>query len=142
MAATTFSAFFSLKSGKWGPWKGNGDLLGTQKLKKVPMGTRVPKWGPTWEQCNYVSLQTHLDISSKKADKSKEPFPSGSTCTCQEITSYKSVPIFPSCHLLEMISMTFTCVMITPTSASDGIFPRERISLPSSLVEMTPSASL
>ena len=29
----------------------NGDLLGTQKLKKVPMGTRVPKCGPTWEQC-------------------------------------------------------------------------------------------
>ena len=56
MAATTFSAFFSLKSGKWGPWKGNGDLLGTQKLKKVPMGTRVPKWGPTWEQCSVTSL--------------------------------------------------------------------------------------
>ena len=25
--------------------------MGTQNLKKVPMGTRVPKWGPTWEQC-------------------------------------------------------------------------------------------
>ena len=33
-----------------GTLKENGDLLGTQKLKKVPMGTRVPKWGPTWEQ--------------------------------------------------------------------------------------------
>ena len=30
----------------------NGDLMGTQKLKKVPMGTRVPKWGPMWEQCD------------------------------------------------------------------------------------------
>ena len=29
----------------------NGDLMGTQRLKKVPMGTRVPKWGPIWEQC-------------------------------------------------------------------------------------------
>ena len=28
----------------------NGDLMGTQKLKKVPMGTRVSKWGPMWEQ--------------------------------------------------------------------------------------------
>ena len=25
--------------------------MGTQNLKKVPMGTRVPKWGPIWEQC-------------------------------------------------------------------------------------------
>ena len=32
---------------KWGP---NGDPMGTQNLKKVPMGTRVPKWGPMWEQ--------------------------------------------------------------------------------------------
>ena len=30
----------------------NGDLMGTQRLKKVPMGTWVPKWGPIWEQCN------------------------------------------------------------------------------------------
>ena len=32
----------------------NGDLgteMGTQKLKKVPMGTGSLKWGPTWEQC-------------------------------------------------------------------------------------------
>ena len=29
----------------------NGDLMGTQKLEKVPMGTRVSKWGPMWEQC-------------------------------------------------------------------------------------------
>ena len=31
--------------------------MGTQNLKKVPMGTQVPKWGPTWEQCrgwNYL----------------------------------------------------------------------------------------
>ena len=71
MAATTFSALFSLKSGKWGPWKGNGDLLGTQKLKKVPMGTLVPKWGPTWEQwyhtqksisADQVNFQTYFDF--------------------------------------------------------------------------------
>ena len=34
----------------------NGDLrteMGTQKLKKVPMGTGSLKWGPTWEQCIY-----------------------------------------------------------------------------------------
>ena len=29
----------------------NGDRMETQKLKKVPMGTRVSKWGPMWEQC-------------------------------------------------------------------------------------------
>ena len=27
--------------------------MGTKKLILVPMGTKVPKWGPTWEQCNY-----------------------------------------------------------------------------------------
>ena len=41
MAALTFSAFFSLKREKWGPWKENGDILGTRKLKKVPMGTHL-----------------------------------------------------------------------------------------------------
>ena len=30
--------------------------MGTQNLKKVPMGTRVPKWGPTWEQCFHYTL--------------------------------------------------------------------------------------
>ena len=25
----------------------------TQKLKKVPMGTRSPKWGPMWLQCSW-----------------------------------------------------------------------------------------
>ena len=24
--------------------------MGTKKLILVPMGTKVPKWGPTWEQ--------------------------------------------------------------------------------------------
>ena len=41
----------------------NGDLMGTQKLKKVPMGTRVSKWGPMWEQCgppNHNFLQKDL----------------------------------------------------------------------------------
>ena len=36
---------------KMGTLKENGDILGTQKLKKVLMGTRGPKWGPAWEQC-------------------------------------------------------------------------------------------
>ena len=30
------------------------DPMGTQRLKKVPMGTRGPKWGPTWEQCIHL----------------------------------------------------------------------------------------
>ena len=25
--------------------------MGTKKLILVPMGTKVPKWGPMWEQC-------------------------------------------------------------------------------------------
>ena len=25
--------------------------MGTKKLIFIPMGTKVPKWGPTWEQC-------------------------------------------------------------------------------------------
>ena len=29
--------------------------MGTQNLKKVPMGTRVPKCGPMWEQCRCPS---------------------------------------------------------------------------------------
>ena len=34
----------------------NGDLSGTQNLKKVPMGTRVPKWGLIWEQWGAAGL--------------------------------------------------------------------------------------
>ena len=30
----------------------NGDQMGTKKLILVPMGTKVPKWGPLWEQCS------------------------------------------------------------------------------------------
>ena len=44
--------------------------MGTQNLKKVPMGTRVPKWGPMWEQCIYmlvilVGLDSRLERESK-----------------------------------------------------------------------------
>ena len=34
--------------------------MGTQNLKRVPMGTRVPKWGPTWEQCSSVTRSNLL----------------------------------------------------------------------------------
>ena len=30
--------------------------MGTQKLKKVPMGTLVPKWGPMWQQGEYERI--------------------------------------------------------------------------------------
>ena len=30
--------------------------MGTKKLILVPMGTKVPKWGPTWEQCPCMQL--------------------------------------------------------------------------------------
>ena len=33
-----------------GTLKINWDQMGTKKLILVPMGTKVPKWGPTWEQ--------------------------------------------------------------------------------------------
>ena len=36
---------------KMGTLKKNGDQMGTKNLILVPMGTKVPKWGPTWEQC-------------------------------------------------------------------------------------------
>ena len=29
--------------------------MGTKKLILVPMGTKVPKWGPTWEQWDIQS---------------------------------------------------------------------------------------
>ena len=35
---------------KMGTLKINWDQMGTKKLILVPMGTKVPKWGPTWEQ--------------------------------------------------------------------------------------------
>ena len=38
------------KTGKIGTFDINRDPLGTQLVKKVPIGTRVPKWGPTWKQ--------------------------------------------------------------------------------------------
>ena len=47
---TDFSRVFKPKIEKMGTLKKNGDPMGTHNLKKVPMGTRVPKWGPTWEQ--------------------------------------------------------------------------------------------
>ena len=31
--------------------------MGTQNLKKVPMGTQVPKWGQTWEQWDTCATQ-------------------------------------------------------------------------------------
>ena len=37
-----------------GTLKENGDLLGTQKLKKVPIRTRVPKWGPSGSCATHV----------------------------------------------------------------------------------------
>ena len=47
---------------KMGTLKKNGDQMGTKKLILVPMGTKVPKWGPTWEQC--ASLIVFLLLSS------------------------------------------------------------------------------
>ena len=44
-------------------------------------------------------------------------------------------------HMLSLQHLC-TCLIISATSASDGIFPKERISLPSSEVETAPSASL
>ena len=43
---TNFSCVLKPKIEKMGTLK----KMGTQKLKKVPMGTEVPKWGPMWEQ--------------------------------------------------------------------------------------------
>ena len=34
--------------------------MGTQKLKKVPMGSRVPKWGPMWEQWDATATVLHF----------------------------------------------------------------------------------
>ena len=33
--------------------------MGTQIPKKVPMGTRVPKWGPIWEQWNIPKIKSY-----------------------------------------------------------------------------------
>ena len=49
VAALTFDAFLSL----------NGENRDFQKK----MGTKVPKWGPTWEQC----LSTHTKILFSQA---------------------------------------------------------------------------
>ena len=48
----TFNAYavHAPKTGKIGTFDINRDPLGTQLVKKVPIGTRVPKWGPTWKQ--------------------------------------------------------------------------------------------
>ena len=40
--------------------------MGTQNLKKVPMGTRVPKWGPTWEQCSHLLEIAVLPVRLRK----------------------------------------------------------------------------
>ena len=41
---------------KMGTLKKNGDQMGTKKLILVPMGTKVPKWGPMWEQWGLLKL--------------------------------------------------------------------------------------
>ena len=45
-----FNVYNAPKTGKIGTFDINRDPLGTQLVKKVPIGTRVPKWGPTWKQ--------------------------------------------------------------------------------------------
>ena len=45
-----FSAFKMTKSKKQGPFQRNKDPIGTLIGKKVPIGTRVPKQGPNWQQ--------------------------------------------------------------------------------------------
>ena len=40
----TFNTYMRLKTGKIGTFDINRDSLGTQLVKKVPIGTRVPKW--------------------------------------------------------------------------------------------------
>ena len=47
---------------KMGTLKKNGDQMGTKKLILVPMGTKVPKWGPMWEQCTW--LKYHFTSST------------------------------------------------------------------------------
>ena len=37
--------------------------MGTQIPKKVPMGTRVPKWGPIWEQ--WFWIKDHSAVGSR-----------------------------------------------------------------------------
>ena len=53
---TDFSCVLKPKIEKMGTLKKNGDPMGTQNLKKVPMATQVPKWGPAWEQCVYLGI--------------------------------------------------------------------------------------
>ena len=38
--------------------------MGTKKIILVPMGTKVPKWGLTWEQCIYCTPPPHDFLSS------------------------------------------------------------------------------
>ena len=40
--------------------------MGTQIPKKVPMGTRVPKWGPIWEQCCIVASSNSSPSTQNK----------------------------------------------------------------------------
>ena len=47
---------------KMGTLKKNGDQMGTKNLILVPMGTKVPKWGPTWEQCKEKLIRTNVRI--------------------------------------------------------------------------------
>ena len=62
VAALTFHAFWSLEIENGDLLVPYGDPMGTQRLKKVPMGT----WGPIWEQwyCR-ASLGSPLNLSVK-----------------------------------------------------------------------------
>ena len=45
--------------------------MGTQRLKKGPMGTRVPKWGPIWEQWER-SEEAEPDLGSTEVEVTAE----------------------------------------------------------------------
>ena len=51
--------------------------MGTQKLKKVPMGTGSPKWGPMWAQCSSTNAlwgaghSTHTVVEESHFDPSR-----------------------------------------------------------------------
>ena len=58
-----FGLFFAFNMTKWkkqGPFQRNKDPIGTLIGKKVPIGTRVPKQGPNWQQC--MQCGTHCSM--------------------------------------------------------------------------------
>ena len=65
--------------------------MGTQKLKKVPMGTGSLKWGPTWEQWRQVVLGLQKPLTVERGEKLVGEITLSPDFTQHRLTNYQTI---------------------------------------------------